>query len=67
MILEAYNGFRHRKGWHSTLEKNLDTSSIGFQFYQQMTTWLEALLVNWSKLALLFYGNSKLQTSESKI
>ena len=32
----------------------------------QQKTQLEVLLVNWNKLALISYGNSKLLTLESK-
>ena len=62
IILEVYNGFRYRKEWHSTLGKKLGYI-LGFHLYKKITTWLEALLslsVNWCKLALIFYGNSKL-------
>ena len=30
--------------------------TLGFHFYQTITTWLEALLVNMSKLVLMFGG-----------
>ena len=30
--------------------------TLGFHFYQTITTWLEALLVNMSKLVLMFHG-----------
>ena len=29
---------------------------LGFHFYQTITTWLEALLVNMSNLAVIFHG-----------
>ena len=32
IISEVYNGFRYRKGWHSTLEKKLGYI-LGFHFY----------------------------------
>ena len=54
IILEVYNGLRYRKGSHSTLAKKL-WNILGFHFYLKITTWLDVLLVNWSKLALMFY------------
>ena len=30
---------------------------LGFPFYQTITTWPEALLENWGKLALMFHEN----------
>ena len=49
------NGFRYRKGWHPTSKQQL-WHILGFHFYQTITTWLEALLVNMSKLVLMFHG-----------
>ena len=45
----------YRKGWHPTSKQQL-WHILGFHFYQTITTWLEALLVNISKLVLMFHG-----------
>ena len=41
--------------FHPSLKQHL-WHILGFHFYQTITTWLEALLVNWSKSALMFQG-----------
>ena len=60
IISEVYKRFRYRKEWHSTLEKQTWVHSRLSLLLKNSKEALLSLLVNWCKLALIFYGNSKL-------
>ena len=73
MLYMCYNGFTIKINWLNIRHSKMEDVATELLYQATLTkTWLEALLVNWNKLALICFmvnsiASTKLETFESNI